>query len=227
MDIFIYDTHISIHKTAEASSLQLDHQEIHFNEEVTTIPSTLKEKVILHTPSLETIQLFIQAIVDQKYPDLEQCIITTNDKKTYKKGIKSMFYTLKAAGGLVTNQNNEYLLIYRLAKWDLPKGKAEKGETSEITAIREVEEECSVSVKLEEFICATWHYYPQRGKQMLKKTDWYAMECTDDSNLQPQTIEDIEKVEWVGKPQLNTALANTYHSIKFVFDRYFEQAKKK
>ena len=227
MDIFIYDTHISIHKTEEVNSIELDHQEIHFNEEVATIPTVLEKKVILHAPSLSTVQLFIQAIVDQKYPDLAQCIITTNDKKAYKKGIKSMFYTLKAAGGLVTNQNNEYLLIYRLAKWDLPKGKAEKGETSEITAIREVEEECSVSVKLEEFICATWHYYPQRGKQMLKKTDWYAMECIDDSNLQPQTIEDIEKVEWVDKPQLNTALANTYNSIEFVFEQYFKQTNRK
>jgi hypothetical protein len=36
-----------------------------------------------------------------------------------------------AAGGLVLNQNNQLLIIYRLGKWDFPKGKIEKGETAE------------------------------------------------------------------------------------------------
>jgi len=34
-----------------------------------------------------------------------------------------------AAGGLVTNENNELLMIFRRGKWDLPKGKADEGET--------------------------------------------------------------------------------------------------
>ena len=49
-----------------------------------------------------------------------------------------------AAGGLVTNENNELLMIFRRGKWDLPKGKLDKGETIEECAIREVEEETGI-----------------------------------------------------------------------------------
>ena len=34
---------------------------------------------------------------------------------------------ITAAGGLVFNQNDELLMIYRRGKWDLPKGKLEVG----------------------------------------------------------------------------------------------------
>ena len=222
MDIFIYDTHISIYKTDEAKEAELYGNSLDFNDESISMPDTLSGKVVLRFPSLDLIKQLIQAVVDQKHPELEHCVVITNDKKACKKSVKSLFYTLKAAGGLVT-KDDEYLLIYRLGKWDLPKGKAEKGEDDETTAIREVEEECSVSVKIQHLITTTWHYYPQRGKQMLKKTYWYAMKCLDDSKIQPQTIEDIEKVEWLNQSQLKPALNNTYNSILFVFDRYFSQ----
>src|SRR5690606_14812656 len=38
------------------------------------------------------------------------------------------FDYLEAAGGLVFNSKKEVLFIYRLDKWDLPKGKVEAGE---------------------------------------------------------------------------------------------------
>ena len=55
------------------------------------------------------------------HPDLEKL------KKTFFK----KFTLILAAGGLVTNENNEILLIFRRGKWDLPKGKLEKGEKLE------------------------------------------------------------------------------------------------
>ena len=36
------------------------------------------------------------------------------------------------------------LFIYRFNKWDLPKGKLNKGEKKQDCAIREVEEECGI-----------------------------------------------------------------------------------
>lgn len=45
---------------------------------------------------------------------------------------------------MVYNQKGEILFIKRNGRWDLPKGKAEKRETIEETAIREVEEETMV-----------------------------------------------------------------------------------
>src|SRR5699024_126934 len=44
---------------------------------------------------------------------------------------------ITAGGGLVYNPNKEILFIYRRGCWDLPKGKAEKNESLEETALRE------------------------------------------------------------------------------------------
>src|SRR5690606_39248757 len=49
-----------------------------------------------------------------------------------------------AAGGMVFNDKKEILFIYRNKRWDQPKGKIEKGETLEESAIREVEEETGI-----------------------------------------------------------------------------------
>ena len=49
---------------------------------------------------------------------------------------------IEAAGGVVKNPADELLFILRLGKWDLPKGKIEKGEKIKEAALREVEEEC-------------------------------------------------------------------------------------
>jgi hypothetical protein len=38
----------------------------------------------------------------------------------------SQFALIRAAGGVVSNDRDEVLFIYRLEKWDLPKGKVEK-----------------------------------------------------------------------------------------------------
>ena len=49
--------------------------------------------------------------------------------------------TIIAAGGLVLNEKNELLMIFRRGFWDLPKGKVDEGETLEQCAVREVKEE--------------------------------------------------------------------------------------
>ena len=49
-----------------------------------------------------------------------------------------------AAGGLVTNDKNELLIMFRRGKWDLPKGKLDEGETIEACALREVREETGI-----------------------------------------------------------------------------------
>src|SRR5690606_40252613 len=58
-----------------------------------------------------------------------------------EKLLKHLFKKLPvvtAAGGMVINDKKEILFIYRNKRWDLPKGKVEKGETLEDSAIREV-----------------------------------------------------------------------------------------
>jgi len=124
---------------------------------------------------------------------------------------------IEAAGGLVKNQSNEYLFIYRLDKWDLPKGKIEKGESIEEGALREVEEECGIhQLVIQKEIPSTYHTYFRKGKPHLKRTYWYLMDYNGHEELVPQIEEDITKVEWRSAENLKDIFVNTYGSIEEV-----------
>jgi ADP-ribose pyrophosphatase YjhB (NUDIX family) len=126
----------------------------------------------------------------------------------------TQFEFVQAAGGVVLNPLNEILFIYRLDKWDLPKGKVEDNESIQDGALREVEEECGIdNLRLEQHLCTTWHTYLQNGHPMLKATTWYMMRHNGDTQLTPQAIEGITAVEWLGLDQTNEVRKNTYPSV--------------
>ncbi len=121
---------------------------------------------------------------------------------------------IEAAGGLVKNKKGELLMIFRNDKWDLPKGKLEKGETPEVAAVREVEEECGIGkLKIIKPLSSTFHTYKHHDKIVLKKTYWYEMTCDDDRKLKPQKEEGITDVKWMKEEQVEMAMKNTFHSI--------------
>lgn len=133
----------------------------------------------------------------------------------------SNFKMIVAAGGLVRNKKNEYLLIHRLGHWDLPKGKIEAGEEIEVTAIREVEEECSVfQLKIIQELIPTYHFYRIKNELTLKKAYWYEMTTESEEVPKPQLIEYIDKAEWCNVSQLSENLKNAYVSIKDLFKYY-------
>ena len=114
-------------------------------------------------------------------------------------------------------------MIYRMKRWDLPKGKKESGEKYKQTAIREVEEECNVDVQLGNKLCTTWHTYTMNRNSMLKKTRWYVMDLVDDSKMKPSLEEDIEELRWMTQKEAYHALENSYNSIRFVFQEYYRK----
>mgnify|MGYP000625090747 CR=1 FL=1 len=65
---------------------------------------------------------------------------------------------IKAAGGLVVNEDGEVLLIKRRGLWDLPKGKVEEGEFMRLAAVREVKEETGIDKVKIQFIDNQWFY---------------------------------------------------------------------
>ena len=136
--------------------------------------------------------------------------------------VAGCFKYLEAAGGLVTLPDGRILFIERLGKWDLPKGKAEKGETLEETAIREVMEECGLKQTpiITGVITHTYHTYHRDGKHILKHTAWYKMLYNGDDALHPQASEDITRAVWLHPNQLEMTLQNTYESIKQVIMNY-------
>jgi 8-oxo-dGTP pyrophosphatase MutT (NUDIX family) len=132
------------------------------------------------------------------------------------------FKIIEAAGGLVFNSKNQLLLIERLGVWDLPKGKIDTGETPEIAAVREVEEECAVTgLTIGNLVCKSYHTYFYKEKHILKRTYWYKMNTNFNQNLVPQTEEDITKVEWQNFSKNDIETLNTYESIKDVLRNSF------
>ena len=140
-------------------------------------------------------------------------------KKKLKKIIKKFFVHIDAAGGLVKNEKNQYLIIERSGKWDLAKGKIEKNEKPKKAAIREVNEETMISpLKIEKKLCNTYHIYEHNERLVLKKTFWYAMKANSSSKLKPQLEEDITQVIWMSGNELQKVYDNTYRSLLEVFN---------
>ena len=136
--------------------------------------------------------------------------------------VTKCFKYIEAAGGLVTLPDGRILFIERLGKWDLPKGKAEKGESLHETAIREVVEECGLknAPVITGVLTHTFHTYYRNGKHILKHTAWFTMLYDGDQALHPQSSEDISKAVWLQKNQLDIVLQNTYKSIKQVIQLF-------
>ncbi len=121
-----------------------------------------------------------------------------------------------AAGGLVFNEQNELLMIFRRGFWDLPKGKLDPGETIEACAVREVQEETGLTkIELGKFITITLHEYfdPFLKEEVIKESHWYHMKVKGNPPLTPQTEEDITLIKWVGGDLLPAYLTNTYANI--------------
>lgn len=134
------------------------------------------------------------------------------------KAFKEPYTRVKAAGGVVLDEQGRLLAIRRLGLWDLPKGKVDPGESLTEAALREVEEECGVrELVLGDHLQRTWHTYPRNGRQYLKSTDWYLMRTTSSQELVPQQEEGIEEVRWFTPQQADVLCAATYPSLLPVF----------
>lgn len=134
---------------------------------------------------------------------------------------RSNYKFVLAAGGVVTDERGRLLVIRRLGKWDLPKGKVDEGEAIEAAAIREVQEECGLKqLSIIKPMPSTWHTYERKGKQHLKRTDWFLMRGSSTERLVPQQEEDIEEVRWVAADELPGIKDDTYPSLMPVFDAW-------
>ncbi|MDB5273895.1 MAG: hypothetical protein JWO58_2262 [Chitinophagaceae bacterium] len=183
------------------------------------IAKNMAGHVMIHNANTQQIDKLIELMEVKKMKKMISLTISLKDYVVMTEYFKDHFKIVKASGGLVS-KGDKVLLIYRLKKWDLPKGKLKKGEDSAIGAKREVEEECNVKVELGNLLCTTWHTYVRKNKRILKRTDWYRMSCVDDSNMQPQLEEFIEEVKWMNNKEVAKALTNTYLSILEVFDNF-------
>ncbi len=129
--------------------------------------------------------------------------------------------TVEAAGGIV-RKGNQYLFIYKNDCWDLPKGIIDAGESPEIAAIREVEEECGITnPQIKQLITHTFHTYQYEGNPVLKKTHWFGFSYDGEETLMPQQAEGITSATWKTKAEIPEVMDKTYLSIQEVVQAYF------
>ncbi len=123
------------------------------------------------------------------------------------------FRLVHAAGGIVADEQNRILMIFRLGCWDFPKGKTEPGEQYAQTALREVLEETGVhALELGHALPETYHTYTLRGEPILKVTHWFAMHAASQP-LVPQTEEDITQADWIPASDVAGKLQDSYPSL--------------
>ena len=220
MIIFINDIPVRILKADEQPELGK------VNVVIDALESPLTQAQLIHHVWIKNVEdehlnvLF--HFLDSKVPtSLLSLYLSVKNYDDIKDFLREKFKVIKAAGGLV-RKKDKFLMIYRMKKWDLPKGKREKGEKNSKAAVREVQEECNVSVKIGGKICTTWHTYTMNKRAMIKKTRWYVMDVVDDSKMRPDASEDIEETRWMNRKEVYHALEHSYKSINYVFEQYYE-----
>ncbi|MFB6453660.1 NUDIX hydrolase [Chitinophaga sp. Hz27] len=179
------------------------------------IPAGFEEAAVFEDPQTETIDKILLELEDG---DRKAAVFIREDVKQLLKKVSLHFTVMVAAGGLVINQENEVLMMFRRGKWDLPKGKQDPGEELATTAVREVAEETGLhSITLGAKLTETYHYYPMKNKKVLKHTHWYLMEFTGTELTVPQIEEDILDVQWIKLEHVGKYLQFSYENIRDVF----------
>lgn len=142
-------------------------------------------------------------------------VMITDDTDFAFKDFYTHFVPIEAAGGVVFNDKKEVLLIKRLGKWDLPKGKIDGEESDEDAAIREVSEECGIGgLTIKRKLPNTYHSYKMHSHRFLKITYWFTMHTSDNRTLIPQKEEHITEASWMNWKTLDIEGLDTYASIQ-------------
>ena len=109
-----------------------------------------------------------------------------------------MSAVVRAAGGVVVRDTGagEHVLLVHRSKyddWTFPKGKAERDETDEACALREVEEETTLRCRLTRPLPST-RYVDARGRP--KVVRWWVMEPLGDPDAAAASNE-VDEVRWL------------------------------
>lgn len=130
-------------------------------------------------------------------------------------------YKIDAAGGIVTNDHDEVLLIFRRGYWDFPKGKVEEDESFPEAALREVSEETGlISLRITSELPSTFHTYIQNGQEILKQTYWFSMKSDCPEVLIPQIEEEITEIRWVKKEEVTGMLEESFETLKELWKKF-------
>jgi mutator protein MutT len=82
-----------------------------------------------------------------------------------------------SAGGIVFNSDGQVLITQNSTNhhWGFPKGHIEKGQTSELAALREVREEGGIVAEIVQKVGESKYYYSREGHKVFKVVTIYLM----------------------------------------------------
>ena len=203
------------------------HIKVYFNEKPLFLADSLDSELeaLRHQEDTVLIDEFsaaaLNSVVHEMHqPRIHAGIFLHPNLEELKKAFYKKFLIIQAAGGLVTNDQEEILFIFRKGKWDLPKGKLDEGEALDECAIRETEEETGVTgVKGGPALLTTYHTYKESGHHILKETHWFKMTVSGVQILKPQLEEQITDIRWISEDSLHEVVRNTYPLIKEVLKK--------
>lgn len=219
MRIFINDVPVRVIKSKTFK------KELEFEMDLNALENNLSNaqffgNVIIRNVSEKQLRKILKILTNSPFAKLNSVTIVVDFELRVKEVVKSYYTFINAAGGIV-EKGSKILMIHRLRKWDLPKGKVEKGESFMEAAMREVEEECNISVSPRKRICASYHTYSLGEKNILKKTVWYSMKCIEDTHMKPAKEENIDEIRWMNHKELLHSLLDSYRSLGYVMECYF------
>lgn len=161
------------------------------------VSAAASEKALVNRYTGQTKSLLNYADMLEKNTRFDSVTLYTDEVEKLFQDFASQYKIVEAAGGVVFNEENQVLLIFRRGFWDLPKGKIDPGETREAAAVREVQEETGLQqLQLGNFLTQTYHTYKEGKTRVLKCTYWFLMQ-TPEFQLTPQAEENIEQAVWV------------------------------
>ena len=129
---------------------------------------------------------------------------------------------IKTSGGIVI-KDDKILFIRKNNRWDLPKGKLEKGVNSRDTAIIEIAEETGLQTKdlaIMKKLIPTHYHKKVDGVVIVKKTYWYLVEYLGefDHPLIPDENEGITDCRLFSFDELVLVLEESHERIRYLVE---------
>ena len=194
-----------------------------FNVDKQSDLNSYQESTILHISTASQLRDYLQC---NSYSLKFNLIINSINYHDIFQNFKKQYSYIIAAGGVVLNEKDEVLMIFKNNIWDLPKGKKDMLESDYYAAVREINEETNVNVS--SYIdgpFSSYHMYSClrekiQKNMILKETKWFLMYANSQVDLKPQVEEHITDVVWIPKNQLFNI--KTHASIKEVFKYFFK-----
>ena len=159
----------------------------------------------------------------------KKVVIVSNHLPKLKKQFIKLFTKIPTAGGVVLNERQEILFIYKNKQWRLPKGKLKKKEAKRKAALREVHEETLVKdLRIEKKLGKT-HVIKleSSGRWTMKICHWFLMYAPN-QKLSPRIEEGIEKAFWMSPSEyykIQPKSEPTLQELLYIFSFLFSNIK--